>query len=87
MQELPFFVALNQVHVPQIFKWCEIVAGVTPTKFARYPQVRLPFAAMALNIRNRVSSANAFDMFSIHFVSITVTHRGRSGPFAVCPIS
>jgi len=50
----------------KIFKWCEIVAGVTANRIARSRQVRLSFAAMALNIRNRVSSANAFDMFSIH---------------------
>ncbi len=51
----------------KIFRWWEIVAGVTPRKLARSPQ-----AAVASNIANRVLSASAFDMFSICFVSITV---------------
>ncbi len=51
----------------------QIVAGVTASKIARSPLVRLPFAAIASNIRSRVSSASAFDMFSIPFVSIPVT--------------
>jgi hypothetical protein len=31
----------------KIFKWCEIVAGVTPRKLAKSPQVRLSVAAIA----------------------------------------
>jgi len=56
----------------KIFRWWEIVAGVTPRKLARSPQVRISVAAVASNIANRVLSASAFDMFSICFVSITV---------------
>jgi len=56
----------------KIFRWWEIVAGVTPRKLARSPQVKLSVAAVASNIANRVLSASALDMFSICFVSITV---------------
>jgi hypothetical protein len=56
----------------KILKWCEIVAGVTPRSLARSPEVMSSFAVIATNIHNRVSSASAFDMFSICLVFIIV---------------
>jgi len=72
MHELSFFRHSINLACLKIFRWWEIVAGVTPRKLARSPQVRLSVAAVASNIANRVLSASAFDMFSISFVSITV---------------
>src|SRR5260370_42000418 len=55
----PATVSLN------ILRWCETVAGVTPRIETISPQFMWSFAEMASKILRRVSSARAFDIFSI----------------------
>ncbi len=85
VHELSFFVALDQLPASlKIFKRWEIVAGLTPRQIARSLQGMLSFAAIASNIRNRVSSPSAFDMFAIRFVSIAMT---RVSVLSLPPVS
>ena len=62
--------SINSASV-RIFRWCEIVAGVTPCSLTSSLHVKFSCAAMTSKIRSRVSSPNAFEILSIFFASIT----------------
>lgn len=61
--------SINSASV-RIFRWCEIVAGVTPCSLTSSLHVKFFCAAITSKIRSRVSSPNAFEILSIFLVSI-----------------